>query len=90
MMKQLIGIFLVCSIGFSVLLTNIEDNGEVSDVIKADIEALASDENGGQPMDCHSKVWDAGDGRPVETKTYCGDCQPIKCTDWENKVRCMR
>ena len=60
------------------------------EMAQANIEALASDENGGQPMDCHSKVWDAGDGRPVETKTYCGDCQPIKCTDWENKVRCMR
>ena len=56
MVKQLIGIFLVCSIGFSVLLTNIEDNGEVSDVIKANIEALASDENGGQPRLCPRRL----------------------------------
>lgn len=85
MMKRLIGFFLVCSISLAVLFTTMESNEKVSDVMQANVEALASDESGGQPMDCYSKVWDAGDGRPVETKTYCGDCQPIKCTDWYNK-----
>lgn len=59
-------------------------------IFTANVEALASGESGSQPMDCYSTVERKNDGRPLHTLTYCGDCQPISCTNWSNQGRCMR
>lgn len=61
-------------------------------VFAANVEALASGESGStdQPMDCYSNVEKKNDGRPLQTQTYCGDCQPIKCSHWWNQGRCVR
>ncbi len=60
------------------------------DIVIANVEALASGESGSQPMDCYSNIEKVDDGRPVETLTYCGDCQSIRGTHWWNQSRCMR
>ena len=79
-------VLLICTIKASGTLQG--DN--LSDIHMTNIEALASGESGGQPMNCYSHIEKKDDGSPVETVTYCGDCQPIRCTRWWNQSRCMR
>lgn len=77
----------------AVFYFNVNNNlkgNEFPDLCIANIEALASGESDAQPMECYSHVENINDGRPVETQTYCGDCQPIRCTHWSNSGRCMR
>ena len=87
---------LYCSVVFVAILVfsmNVTDSFKRSNslcVFMANVEALASGESGGQPMDCYTNVEKVDDGRPVETKTYCGDCKPIRCTHWWSQGRCMR
>ena len=76
-----------------VLVKNTDNNLQknvLPDIFIANVEALASGESRGQPMDCYSNIEKVDDGRPVETLTYCGDCQPIKGTHWWNQSRCIR
>ena len=62
----------------------------MQDIKLANIDALASDETGKQPMNCWSDIDYKNDGRPVSDKTYCGDCEATPCTHWWNEYRCMR
>lgn len=95
-MKNLyrISILGIAIITISVFYLNINDNlkkNKVTELCIANIEALASGESDAQqPMDCFSSIQNTNDGRPSETVTYCGDCQPIRCTHWYNDGRCMR
>lgn len=66
------------------------NDNNYSDLFIENVEALASGESGGQPMDCFSTIKNINDGRPVCTKTYCADCKPIRCTHWSGSGRCMR
>lgn len=91
-MKKYLSISAVILIIFA-FIANVSNNlsGNVSpDIFIENLEALASGESGGQPMDCYSNIEKVDDGRPVETITYCGDCQSIRGTHWWNQSRCMR
>ena len=79
----------ICIMLFSVLVSTMNTE-KVSDIIVVNVEAWASGETEGQPMDCYQNVENKDDGRPAETQTYCGDCQPIKCTHWYGNGRCVR
>lgn len=87
--KILISTFLVAIFIFFAKTNNNTQKNILVDTFMANVEALAGGE-GAQPMDCYSNVKNENDGRPVETQTYCGDCQPIRCTHWWNQSRCMR
>lgn len=88
------GISIVCIVVATIFYLNANNSlkkDEFSDLLIANVEALASDESGGgQPMNCYSTVENSNDGRPVETVTYCGDCKAVRCTNWSNSGRCMR
>ncbi|WP_419051732.1 NVEALA domain-containing protein [Parabacteroides goldsteinii] len=91
-LSQSISLSIILIITFA-LFSNVNKdtkNGIQSDLFIANVEALANGESGSQPMDCVYNVENTNDGKPVETKTYCGDCQPIKCTHWSNNSRCTR
>jgi hypothetical protein len=63
---------------------------DLSDISLANVEALASGESGGQPMDCYCYIQYNNDGRPKTDQTYCGNCQAIVCTYWAGESGCMR
>ena len=65
-------------------------SNDSSDIFLLNVQALASSEFGSQPMDCYANVESYDDGRPKETQTYCGDCEPVKCHQWWSENRCMR
>lgn len=71
-------------------INNTLQRNALPSILLANVEALASGESGGQPMDCYSNIEMINDGRQVETVTYCGDCKPIQCTNYWSSNRCMR
>jgi hypothetical protein len=53
-------------------------------------EALATSESGDrQIMTCYISV-KYEKGKPIETLTYCGDFQPIRCIYWSTAEQCSR
>jgi hypothetical protein len=93
MKKYLYSMAVFATIMISVIsanLINLKNNDDIGRISLVNIDALASGENSGQPMDCYSNIQSTNDGRPQETQTYCGDCEPTNCTYWSNVSRCMR
>ncbi|MDR1115978.1 MAG: NVEALA domain-containing protein [Tannerella sp.] len=91
MKKYLYSIAVLVIVSVSIANVNVGlRSNNLSDVFLANVEVLALAEGGSQPMDCYAGIEYVNDGRPVETQTYCGDCQSIQCTHWWNPGRCMR
>jgi hypothetical protein len=83
MKKYLCSIAVLVIVSVSIANVNVGlRSNNLSDVFLANVEvlALALAEGGSQPMDCYAGIEYVNDGRPVETQTYCGDCQSIQCT----------
>lgn len=90
-MKNILPCLIAITAIVTICVSKENPTSNVSDLVLSNIEALASGESDAQqPMDCFSSIQNTNDGRPSETVTYCGDCQPIRCTHWYNDGRCMR
>lgn len=62
----------------------------VSDLLLANIEALASGEtSGGQRITCYKKL-DGLQGAPMEDKTWCAECKARPASKWSSPSECIQ
>jgi hypothetical protein len=62
---------------------------ELSDVMLANVEALATESSNGQQVTCYNTI-SGQQGSPMEDKTYCGDCKSKPAQTWSNVSECSR
>lgn len=87
-MKKLIFLFLIVSVALVKIISN-KSSYETSDLMLANIEALASGEsNTGTKLDCWDSV--SNKGNVLQTHvTYCGDCNAVLARSWSSQSMCV-
>ena len=92
MVKKILGFIAVLLIAF-VAMWNVNVNSQtkgMSDVMLANVEALANDEGGGgQRVSCYNKI-EGFQGAPMEDQTYCGTCKAKPAMKWSDSSECTR
>lgn len=63
------------------------DDVEISDLVLANIEALASGESGGQSLKCYKTVSSGGGGMMTHV-TYCGTCSAVLANAYSSEWQC--
>ncbi|MDR1115979.1 MAG: NVEALA domain-containing protein [Tannerella sp.] len=61
----------------------------MSDVMLANIEALAQEGAGNQRVTCYNNFFGL-QGAPMEDKTYCADCKDRPAQDWSGPSECFK
>lgn len=87
-MKRLVLAILIVSVALVKIISN-QNDFETSDLILANIEALASGESApGTKLDCWDTV--SNKGNVLQTHvTYCGTCGPTLARSWSSQSMCV-
>lgn len=70
-----------------VMLIKVQSSPKHTDIVLANIEALASGEGSGTTLTCYKTISTAGSSQMTHV-TYCGDCKAAKANAWSNKWQC--
>ena len=85
MKATVVAVFVVStSLGLHVSQRN---SAKMSDLVLANIEALATGESGGQTLKCYKTVSSGGGGMMTHV-TYCGTCSAVLANAYSDSWQC--
>lgn len=88
-LSWLFALTLLIATGYGVS-QNLKSNEGLSDLVLANVEALADNESGeGQRITCYNNL-EGHQGAPMEDKTWCDDCKARPASKWSNSSECSK
>ncbi|MCD8093622.1 MAG: NVEALA domain-containing protein [Bacteroides sp.] len=86
LMRATLAVVFAAVAGYGLYVSQ-RDNGGMSDLALANIEALAAGEGSGQTLKCYKTISSNGGGMMTHV-TYCGTCSPILAISYSNQWQC--